>query len=173
MGAILFRYQFLEIASDVGVDHNLVEGFGTIFVHPQHLLPLLFVSVSSTDIAGHYVIFQEKKKTEAEVQRSEDASDAKGDKEDGVITSRCLNIQEKKKTEAEVQSSENASDAKGDKDHQVITLRPLNMEDMRLAKSQVAASFAAEGSIMSELKEWNELFGEGGSRKKQQLTYFL
>ncbi|KAG4397882.1 hypothetical protein GLYMA_10G229400v4 [Glycine max] len=116
---------------------------------------------------------KEKKKTEAEVQRSEDASDAKGDKEDGVITSRCLNIQEKKKTEAEVQSSENASDAKGDKDHQVITLRPLNMEDMRLAKSQVAASFAAEGSIMSELKEWNELFGEGGSRKKQQLTYFL
>lgn len=45
-------YQFLEIASDVGVDHNLVEGFGTIFVHPQHLLPLLFVSVSSTDIAA-------------------------------------------------------------------------------------------------------------------------
>jgi len=42
---------------------------------------------------NHYVIFQEKKKTEAEVQRSEDASDAKGDKEDGVITSRCLNIQ--------------------------------------------------------------------------------
>ncbi|XP_026664860.2 uncharacterized protein LOC103718546 isoform X2 [Phoenix dactylifera] len=54
-----------------------------------------------------------------------------------------------------------------------ITLRPLNMEDMRLAKSQVAASFAPEGSIMSELKQWNELYGEGGSRKKQQLTYFL
>ncbi|XP_010915762.1 uncharacterized protein [Elaeis guineensis] len=54
-----------------------------------------------------------------------------------------------------------------------ITLRPLNMEDMRQAKSQVAASFAPEGSIMSELKQWNELYGEGGSRKKQQLTYFL
>lgn len=38
---------------------------------------------------------------------------------------------------------------------------------------QVAASFAAEGSVMSELKQWNELYGEGGSRKKQQLTYFL
>ncbi|KAG4395121.1 hypothetical protein GLYMA_20G163900v4 [Glycine max] len=122
---------------------------------------------------------KEKKKAEVEVQRSEDASDAKGDK-DEVTTLRCLNVedirhcsQEKKKTEAEVQSSQNASDAKGDKDDQVMTLRPLNMEDMRLAKSQVAASFAAEGSIMSELKEWNELFGEGGSRKKQQLTYFL
>lgn len=38
---------------------------------------------------------------------------------------------------------------------------------------QVAASFASEGSIMGELKQWNDLYGEGGSRKKQQLTYFL
>jgi len=30
------EYQFLEIVSDVGVDHNMVEGFGTILVHPQH-----------------------------------------------------------------------------------------------------------------------------------------
>ncbi|KAJ6820766.1 uncharacterized protein M6B38_394045 [Iris pallida] len=54
-----------------------------------------------------------------------------------------------------------------------ITLRPLNMEDMKQAKNQVAASFAAEGAVMSELRQWNELYGEGGSRKKQQLTYFL
>lgn len=38
---------------------------------------------------------------------------------------------------------------------------------------QVAASFASEGSVMSELQHWNDLYGEGGSRKKQQLTYFL
>lgn len=38
---------------------------------------------------------------------------------------------------------------------------------------QVAASFATEGSIMGELKQWNELYGEGGSRKKEQLSYFL
>ncbi|KAG0455847.1 hypothetical protein HPP92_023635 [Vanilla planifolia] len=54
-----------------------------------------------------------------------------------------------------------------------ITLRPLNMEDMRQAKNQVAPSFAAEGSIMGELKQWNDLYGEGGSRKRQLLTYFL
>ncbi|RDX87855.1 SPCC24B10.10c, partial [Mucuna pruriens] len=89
---------------------------------------------------------KQKKKMKAEVQSSKDASDAK---------------EEKKKTEAEVQSSEDASAAKEDKEDQVITLRPLNMEDMRQAKSQVAASFAAEGSMMSELKEWNDLFGEG------------
>lgn len=38
---------------------------------------------------------------------------------------------------------------------------------------QVAASFSSAGAIMSELKQWNELYGEGGSRKKEQLTYFL
>ncbi|KAM0896662.1 hypothetical protein ACQ4PT_023064 [Festuca glaucescens] len=54
-----------------------------------------------------------------------------------------------------------------------IVLRPLNMKDLKEAKNQVAASFAAEGSIMGELKQWNELYGEGGSRKKEQLTYFL
>ncbi|KAG2594742.1 hypothetical protein PVAP13_5KG007700 [Panicum virgatum] len=54
-----------------------------------------------------------------------------------------------------------------------IILRPLNMTDLKEAKNQVAASFAAEGSIMSELRQWNELYGEGGSRKKEQLTYFL
>lgn len=44
---------------------------------------------------------------------------------------------------------------------------------MRNEVMQVAASFAAEGSVMNELKQWNDLYGEGGSRKKEQLTYFL
>ncbi|MED6165265.1 hypothetical protein PIB30_097951 [Stylosanthes scabra] len=78
---------------------------------------------------------------------------------------------EKKKKETEGQSSEDASENK--EDHPQITLRSLNMDDMRQAKSQVAASFASEGTVMNELKQWNELYGEGGSRKKQQLTYFL
>ncbi|KAL5540302.1 hypothetical protein UlMin_042785 [Ulmus minor] len=85
-----------------------------------------------------------------------------------------LKDKEKKKRESEGQSSENTSNAnEEDTEEQVITLRSLNMEDMRQAKNQVAASFAAEGSIMNELKQWNDLYGEGGSRKKQQLTYFL
>lgn len=59
------------------------------------------------------------------------------------------------------------------KEDKVIKIRPLNMTDFREAKNQVAASFAAEGSIMNELKQWNDLYGEGGSRKKEQLSYFL
>ena len=82
--------------------------------------------------------------------------------------------QKKKQKADEGKSSEDASDtreeAKGEK---VIVLRPLNMEDMRQAKNQVAASFASDGAAMNKLKQWNELYGEGGSRKKEQLTYFL
>ncbi|KAL9349912.1 hypothetical protein Peur_057167 [Populus x canadensis] len=72
------------------------------------------------------------------------------------------------------QKSGEAADTKGEeKEERVINLRPLTMEDFELAKNQVAASFAAEGASMNELKQWNELYGEGGSRKKQQLAYFL
>uniref|UniRef100_A0A2N9FX87 Potassium channel n=1 Tax=Fagus sylvatica TaxID=28930 RepID=A0A2N9FX87_FAGSY len=65
-----------------------------------------------------------------------------------------------------------ASDTKEGQEERIITLRPLNMEDFRQAKSQVAASFATEGSIMGELKQWNESYGEGGSRKKQHRFRF-
>ncbi|KAF8013357.1 hypothetical protein BT93_I1256 [Corymbia citriodora subsp. variegata] len=83
-------------------------------------------------------------------------------------------LEEKERAAAGVTSEEGKQDTKGEsKEEKTKTLRPLNMEDFRQAKNQVAASFAAEGSIMSELKQWNELYGDGGSRKKQQLTYFL
>ncbi|KAK6130003.1 hypothetical protein DH2020_036252 [Rehmannia glutinosa] len=75
-----------------------------------------------------------------------------------------------KKRKAE-EGQECGNDA--DKKERVITIRPLNMEDLKEAKNQVAASFAAEGAIMNELKQWNDLYGEGGSRKKEQLSYFL
>ncbi|KAG9145155.1 hypothetical protein Leryth_008945 [Lithospermum erythrorhizon] len=62
---------------------------------------------------------------------------------------------------------------RGFKQPRTVTIRPLNMEDFKEAKSQVAASFSSEGSIMADLKQWNEQYGEGGSRKKEQLSYFL
>ena len=68
----------------------------------------------------------------------------------------------------------NGSDNMDKKDYDnVYHLRPLNMEDMKQAKRQVSSSFATEGAGMADLKSWNELFGEGGTRAKQQLTYFL
>ncbi|XP_031503935.1 uncharacterized protein LOC116266753 isoform X1 [Nymphaea colorata] len=80
----------------------------------------------------------------------------------------------KAKSEEEAnKTTEEGETSEGDKEEPPITLRPLTMEDMRWSKNQVAASFASEGSVMNELKQWNDLYGEGGSRKKQQLTYFL
>ncbi|XP_057798578.1 uncharacterized protein LOC131014585 [Salvia miltiorrhiza] len=80
----------------------------------------------------------------------------------------------KKQKEKEGENAEDASSSLDEsKEEKVISLRALNMEDLRQAKNQVAASFASEGSIMGELKQWNELYGEGGSRKKKQLSYFL
>ncbi|XVF50913.1 hypothetical protein PTKIN_Ptkin04bG0141800 [Pterospermum kingtungense] len=91
-----------------------------------------------------------------------------------LIQQERLKDLEKKRREEAGKSAEDASETKEeDKEERVISLRALNMEDMRQAKNQVAASFASAGSIMGELKQWNELYGEGGSRKKQQLTYFL
>ncbi|XP_061973494.1 uncharacterized protein LOC133695506 [Populus nigra] len=85
---------------------------------------------------------------------------------------RLKDLVKKQRAEAAKKLGE-ATDTKEVKKERVITLRPLNMEDFKLAKNQVAASFAAEGASMNELQQWNELYGEGGSRKKQQLTYFL
>lgn len=76
--------------------------------------------------------------------------------------------------------ADTSTDDRADKKEEVregaaesIVLRPLTMEDMRKAREQVSASFASEGTIMSELQQWNDLYGEGGSRKKKQLSYFM
>ncbi|KAH9313715.1 hypothetical protein KI387_022342 [Taxus chinensis] len=87
----------------------------------------------------------------------------------------------KKPSNEETKSSEEPSkegdETKGEKKEETeepsIKLRPLTMEDLREAKKQISPSFASEGVGMNELKEWNELYGEGGSRKRQSPTYFL
>ncbi|CAL4975209.1 unnamed protein product [Urochloa decumbens] len=70
----------------------------------------------------------------------------------------------------EVKSGEQG--AKG-KTKETIALRPLTMEDLKQAKDEVSPSFSSEGVVMKEIKQWNELYGKGGSRKKQNLTYFI
>ncbi|CAH9116264.1 unnamed protein product [Cuscuta europaea] len=51
--------------------------------------------------------------------------------------------------------------------------RPMNMEDFRHAHEQVCASVTSESRNMTELLQWNELYGEGGSRRKKSLSYFM
>lgn len=52
-------------------------------------------------------------------------------------------------------------------------IRPLSMDDFKYAHEQVCASVSSESANMNELLQWNELYGEGGSRKKSSLSYFM
>ncbi|KAK9945570.1 hypothetical protein M0R45_011078 [Rubus argutus] len=52
-------------------------------------------------------------------------------------------------------------------------IRSLKMEDFRHAHEQVCASVSSESTNMNELLQWNDLYGEGGSRKKKSLSYFM
>lgn len=52
-------------------------------------------------------------------------------------------------------------------------LRQLDMADFVAAMEQVGSSVSQDALHMNELKQWNESFGEGGSRKKTPLPYFL
>ncbi|CAL9207066.1 unnamed protein product [Musa hybrid cultivar] len=51
--------------------------------------------------------------------------------------------------------------------------RSINMEDLRKAINQVAKSCATKSSLVEQLEEWNASFGDGGSRKQQQLSYYI
>ncbi|XP_024021965.1 uncharacterized protein LOC21389436 [Morus notabilis] len=52
-------------------------------------------------------------------------------------------------------------------------VRHLKMEDFKCAHEQVCASVSSESTNMNELLQWNDLYGEGGSRKKKSLSYFM
>nr|CAB3490504.1 unnamed protein product [Digitaria exilis] len=52
-------------------------------------------------------------------------------------------------------------------------IRPLSIDDFKSAHEQVCASVSSDSANMNELLQWNELYGEGGSRKKKALSYFM
>ncbi|OAY47941.1 uncharacterized protein LOC110616864 isoform X3 [Manihot esculenta] len=52
-------------------------------------------------------------------------------------------------------------------------IRPLNIDDFKYAHERVCASVSSESVNMTELLQWNELYGEGGSRRKKALSYFM
>ncbi|PIN11316.1 AAA+-type ATPase [Handroanthus impetiginosus] len=57
--------------------------------------------------------------------------------------------------------------------HSSTDVRPLSMDDFKYAHDQVCASVSSESQNMNELLQWNDLYGEGGSRKKKSLSYFM
>ncbi|KAI3783165.1 hypothetical protein L2E82_13229 [Cichorium intybus] len=57
--------------------------------------------------------------------------------------------------------------------HSSADVRAISLDDFKSAHEQVCASVSSESANMSELVQWNELYGEGGSRKKKLLSYFM
>ncbi|KAJ7545847.1 hypothetical protein O6H91_08G014000 [Diphasiastrum complanatum] len=43
-------------------------------------------------------------------------------------------------------------------------IRPMTMADMRQALEKVCSSVASDAGSMLELQQWNEEYGEGGTR---------
>ncbi|KAG8384964.1 hypothetical protein BUALT_Bualt04G0172900 [Buddleja alternifolia] len=56
-----------------------------------------------------------------------------------------------------------------------VDIRPLNMQDFQYACDQVRASVSKNSRSMSEMLQWNELYGAGGgsSAKNATLSYFI
>ncbi|ESQ36643.1 hypothetical protein EUTSA_v10006579mg [Eutrema salsugineum] len=79
-------------------------------------------------------------------------------------------ILEKEKKERSVAEAENRPMPKL---YNSTDIRPLSMNDFKAAHEQVCASVSSDSSNMNELQQWNELYGEGGSRKKASLSYFM
>lgn len=111
---------------------------------------------------------KKKEEEKKEEEKKEEETKEEEKKEDRVESENSgqPSKEEDKKEKKEEEKKEKVEET-------VITLRPLTMEDLKQAKNQISPSFASEGVGMNELKEWNEMYGEGGSRKKQSPTYFL
>uniref|UniRef100_A0ACD5XKI8 Uncharacterized protein n=1 Tax=Avena sativa TaxID=4498 RepID=A0ACD5XKI8_AVESA len=52
-------------------------------------------------------------------------------------------------------------------------VRALRISDFKHAHEQVCASVSSDSTNMNELTQWNDLYGDGGSRKKTTLSYFM
>ncbi|XP_023519528.1 uncharacterized protein LOC111782918 isoform X1 [Cucurbita pepo subsp. pepo] len=75
---------------------------------------------------------------------------------------------EKKERDAALADGRPAPALSGSED-----IRPLIMNDFKYAHERVCASVSSESVNMTELLQWNELYGEGGSRRKKALSYFM
>ncbi|KXG32842.2 hypothetical protein SORBI_3003G213100 [Sorghum bicolor] len=104
----------------------------------------------------------------------------KKDKKEKEVQGKNVHVENSQKEKSKMEKSKINKDMKAiseeddeDEIDEVITLRPLIMEDLKQAKDEVSASFAIDGAVMNEIKQWNELYGRGGSRNRQKLTYFM
>jgi hypothetical protein len=51
-------------------------------------------------------------------------------------------------------------------------IRNLKMTDFTKALTEISASVSENALSITELRKWNETYGEGGSRKKETHFYY-
>ncbi|XP_057456661.1 uncharacterized protein LOC130747672 isoform X3 [Lotus japonicus] len=59
----------------------------------------------------------------------------------------------------------------GDNNITNVALRPLNLDDFVQSKSKVGPSVAYDAVSVNELRKWNEMYGEGGTRTKSPFGF--
>ncbi|MCO5585670.1 hypothetical protein L7F22_039606 [Adiantum nelumboides] len=55
--------------------------------------------------------------------------------------------------------------------HRLERIRPLCMNDFMQAKAKIGASVAYDAASMIQLRQWNEQYGEGGSRRQNRIGF--
>lgn len=55
----------------------------------------------------------------------------------------------------------------------LLHLRPLRYDDFKKARETLTSTVSEDSTSISELRQWNDTFGEGGNRKKSVPTYFM
>uniref|UniRef100_A0A1J3J799 ATPase family AAA domain-containing protein 1 n=1 Tax=Noccaea caerulescens TaxID=107243 RepID=A0A1J3J799_NOCCA len=89
------------------------------------------------------------------------------------VTAAHLPIREILETEKKEKTAAQAENRPSPPLYSCTDIRSLTMNDFKAAHEQVCASVSSDSSNMNELQQWNELYGEGGSRKKTSLSYFM
>ncbi len=56
---------------------------------------------------------------------------------------------------------------------EALPIRALCVKDFLAAKDQISSSVSEDCQSVSELRQWNSIYGEGGDRKKISLSYFM
>jgi len=54
-----------------------------------------------------------------------------------------------------------------------IAIRALTIKDFQKSVKEISASVSEDAFSIAELRKWNEMYGEGGNRRKESLSYFM
>lgn len=71
-----------------------------------------------------------------------------------------------------VDASKNEVVYEEDLGEEEVELRNLHLADFEAAAKEIGASTSEDSFTMQEIRKWNEMYGERGSRKKTVLSYF-